>query len=200
MVIMYVWHYGTRKKYDFDLYNKVPLRWLLGLGPKLGIVRVPGIGLVYSELATGVLAIFSHSVTNLPAFHTISFFLCKICSGTPCLPRGTIPHWPYLHKTLPDVPVYCEMRRRQVRFQLPPNPRMDPLVREELLDLIQAKEVGIAYIISHSYVKARRCSSFLKKLVIDIGYLFLRKNCKGPAVVLNIPYISLIEVGMTYYV
>ncbi|GMP57273.1 hypothetical protein CsSME_00021428 [Camellia sinensis var. sinensis] len=86
MVIMYVWHYGTRKKYNFDLHNKVPLRWLLGLGPSLGIVRVPGIGLVYSELATGVPAIFSHFVTNLPAFHSVSFCLCKICSGTPCLP------------------------------------------------------------------------------------------------------------------
>ncbi|KAL7210426.1 hypothetical protein ACSBR1_031892 [Camellia fascicularis] len=35
MVIMYVRHYGTRKKYNFDLHNKVPLRWLLGLGPSL---------------------------------------------------------------------------------------------------------------------------------------------------------------------
>jgi KUP system potassium uptake protein len=52
----------------------------------------------------------------------------------------------------------------------------------------------------HSYVKARRTSSFLKKLAIDIGYSFLRKNCRGPAVALNIPHISLIEVGMIYYV
>ncbi|KAK8302427.1 hypothetical protein V6Z11_D04G085300 [Gossypium hirsutum] len=69
MLVMYIWHYGTRKKYNFDLHNKVSLKWLLGLGPSLGIVRVPGIGLIYSELATGVPAIFSHFVTNLPAFH-----------------------------------------------------------------------------------------------------------------------------------
>jgi KUP system potassium uptake protein len=77
---------------------------------------------------------------------------------------------------------------------------MDPSVREELMDLIQAKEAGVAYIMGHSYVKARRTSSFLKKLAIDIGYSFLRKNCRGPAVALNIPHISLIEVGMIYYV
>jgi KUP system potassium uptake protein len=77
---------------------------------------------------------------------------------------------------------------------------MDPAVREELMDLIQAKEAGAAYIMGHSYVKARRTSSFLKKLAIDIGYSFLRKNCRGPAVALNIPHISLIEVGMIYYV
>lgn len=87
-----------------------------------------------------------------------------------------------------------------MRFQLPPNPGMDPAVRAELVDLIQAKDAGVAYIMGHSYVKARRSSSFLKKLVIDIGYSFLRKNCRGPSVALNIPHISLIEVGMIYYV
>ena len=60
MVVMYVWHYGTRRKYNFDLHNKVLLKWLLGLGPSLSIVRMPGIGLIYLELATGVPAIFCH--------------------------------------------------------------------------------------------------------------------------------------------
>lgn len=87
-----------------------------------------------------------------------------------------------------------------MRFQLPPNPAMDSSVREELLDLIGAKEPGVANIMGHSYVKARRSSSLLKMLVIDIICSFLRKNCRGPSVALNIPHISLIEVGMTYYV
>ena len=124
---MFVWHYGTQKKHKFEVHNKVSLKWLLGLGPSLGIVRVPGIGLIYSELATGVPPIFS------------SF--------------------------------------SQVRFQLPLNPGMNPTVREELMDLIQVKEVRIAYIMGHSYVKAKRSASFLKKLVINIMYSFLRKNC-----------------------
>ncbi|KAH1092410.1 hypothetical protein J1N35_019667 [Gossypium stocksii] len=71
IMVMYIWHYGTRKKYNFDLHNKVSLKWLLGLGHSLGIIRVPGIGLIYSELVTGVPAIFSHFVTNLPAFHKV---------------------------------------------------------------------------------------------------------------------------------
>ncbi|XAR52065.1 hypothetical protein NMG60_11006917 [Bertholletia excelsa] len=295
-IVMFVWHYGTRRKYNFDLHNKVPLRWLLGLGPSLGIVRVPGIGLIYSELATGVPSIFSHFVTNLPAFHSVLVFVCVKSVPVPYVSPeerfliGRICPRPYrmyrcivrygykdiqrddgdfenhliqsiaefiqmeaVEPTLlsPDSPsidgrmavismrpiqsgsclVVSEhedldannsirssksstlqslrssyddenpnIRRRQVRFQLPPNPGMDPSVREELLDLIQAKEAGVAYIMGHSYVKARKSSSFLKKLVIDIGYSFLRKNCRGPAVALNIPHISLIEVGMTYYV
>ncbi|XP_058179866.1 potassium transporter 4 [Rhododendron vialii] len=297
MVVMFVWYYGTHKKYNFDLHNKVPLRWILGLGPSLGIVRVPGVGLIYSELATGVPAIFSHFVTNLPAFHTVLVFVCVKSVPVPYVSPeerfliGRICPRPYrmyrcivrygykdiqrdngdfenlliqslaefiqmeavepslsnsdsasfdgrmavisstrTFQTTSSLVVsevedfgaintiqssksltlqslrssyddeHPPMRRQQVRFQLPPNPVMDPSVREELMELIQAKEAGVAYIMGHSYVKARRSSSFLKKLVIDIGYSFLRKNCRGPSVALNIPHISLIEVGMTYYV
>lgn len=295
LTIMFVWHYGTRKKYNFDLHNKVPLKWLLGLGPSLGIVRVPGIGLVYSELATGIPSIFSHFVTNLPAFHSVMVFVCvksvpvpfvspeerfligRICPRPYRMYRCIVRYGykdiqrddgnfedlliqsiaefiqmeavePQLSSsenpsfdgrmavistrsvqsgstllvseedfgisnsiqsskslTLQSLRSACDdenpqMRRRRVRFRLPENPGMDPAVRHELSVLIQAKEAGVAYIMGHSYVKARRSSSFLKKLVIDIGYSFLRKNCRGPAVALNIPHISLIEVGMIYHV
>ncbi|XP_076912173.1 potassium transporter 4-like [Bidens hawaiensis] len=292
MVIMYVWHYGTRKKYNHDLHNKVSLKWLLGLGPSLGIVRVPGIGLIYSELATGVPSIFSHFVTNLPAFHNVLVFVCvkhvpvpfvlpeerfligRICPRPyrmyRCIVRygykdiqrddgnfenqliQSIAEFIQMEAVEPQLSTenssfdgrmavistrsnatltVCEqfdptgptvqsskslmlqrlrsdyddenpqLRRRQVRFQLASSgPAIDGAVREELLQLIAAKEAGVAYIMGHSYVKARRSSSYLKKLVIDIGYSFLRKNCRGPAVALHIPHISLIEVGMIYYV
>ncbi|CAK9317857.1 unnamed protein product [Citrullus colocynthis] len=296
MIVMFVWHYGTRKKYNFDLHNKVSLKWLLGLGPSLGIVRVPGIGLIYSELATGVPAIFSHFVTNLPAFHKVLVFVCVKSVPVPYVSPeerfliGRVCPRPYRmyrcivrygykdiqkddgdfeNQLILNIAEFIQMeaeepqfsssesssvdgrmavistrsiqsslslivsgheeigtsnsiyssksatlqslrsvyedenpqlRRRQVRFQLSPSPSMDHRVREELIDLIQAKEAGVAYIMGHSYVKARRSSSYLKKLVIDIGYSFLRKNCRGPSVALNIPHISLIEVGMIYYV
>ncbi|KAL8138025.1 hypothetical protein V2J09_004026 [Rumex salicifolius] len=299
MLMMYIWHYGTCKKYNFDLHNKVSLKWILGLGPSLGIVRVPGIGLIYSELATGIPAIFSHFVTNLPAFHKVLVFVCiksvpipfvspeerfligRICPRPyrmyRCIVRygykdiqrdhgdfenliiQSIAEFIQMEAVEPrfsdsesssyegrmavintrtiqpsssliateqedDVQVIdsvqssksstlesmrmayeeenAQMRRRRVRFQLPQSPEnaMDSAVKEELLDLIAAKEAGVAYIIGHSYVRARRSSPWLKKIAIDMGYSFLRKNCRGPAVALNIPHISLIEVGMIYYV
>ena len=58
------------------------------------------------------------------------------------------------------------------------------------------KEVRDAYIMEHSYVKAKRSTSFFIKLVINIMYSFLRKNWRGSSVALNIPHISFIEVGM----
>ncbi|KAH9326136.1 hypothetical protein KI387_006314, partial [Taxus chinensis] len=76
LVIMYVWHYGTVKRYEVEMQSKVPVAWILGLGPSLGLVRVPGIGLVYTDLARGVPPIFSHFVTHLPAIHSIVVFVC----------------------------------------------------------------------------------------------------------------------------
>ncbi|KAG0501473.1 hypothetical protein HPP92_001545 [Vanilla planifolia] len=76
LIIMYVWHYGTIKRYEFEMHSKVSMAWILGLGPSLGLVRVPGVGFVYTELASGVPHIFSHLITNLPAIHSVVVFVC----------------------------------------------------------------------------------------------------------------------------
>eukprot|EP00250_Pteridium_aquilinum_P010319 c19296_g1_i1 orf=166-1329(-) len=76
LVVMYTWHYGSLKKYEVERQNKVPMSWILGLGPCLGLVRVPGIGFIYSELAHGVPSIFSHFMTHLPAIHSVVIFVC----------------------------------------------------------------------------------------------------------------------------
>ena len=74
--IMYIWHYGTLKRYEIEMHSKISMAWVLGLGPSLGLVRVPGVGLVYTELAHGVPRIFSHFITNLPAIHSVVVFVC----------------------------------------------------------------------------------------------------------------------------
>ncbi|KAK1375720.1 Potassium transporter [Heracleum sosnowskyi] len=86
LLVMYVWHYGTVKRYEFEMHSKVSMAWILGLGPSLGLVRVPGIGLVYTELASGVPHIFSHLITNLPAIHSVVIFVC-----VKYLPVYTVP-------------------------------------------------------------------------------------------------------------
>ncbi|KAL5214167.1 hypothetical protein ABZP36_003319 [Zizania latifolia] len=84
--IMYVWHFCTVKRYEFEMHSKVSMAWILGLGPSLGLVRVPGIGFVYTELASGVPHIFSHFITNLPAIHSVVIFVC-----VKYLPVYTVP-------------------------------------------------------------------------------------------------------------
>lgn len=87
MFVMYIWHYATRKKYKIDLQNKVPMKWILTLGPTLGVLRVPGIGLFYTELATGIPATFANFLSNLPAFYQVAVFVCVKTIPVPHVPH-----------------------------------------------------------------------------------------------------------------
>lgn len=285
LLVMYVWHYGTLKKYESDVQNKVSINWLLSLGPSLGIVRVRGIGLIHTELVSGIPAIFSHFVTNLPAFHQVVVFLCIKSVPVPHVrpeerflvgrvgPREyrlyrCIARYGYrdVHKddieferdlvcsiaefirseksestigiedigdqdermtvvgTLSsnfegvrmredgtdcsDTPGTSETKeikspertKKRVRFVVPESPRINGEAQEELHELMEAREAGMAFILGHSYVRAKRGSSWTKKVVINYGYDFLRRNSRGPTYALSIPHASTLEVGMVYYV
>ncbi|KAE8723121.1 putative potassium transporter 3 [Hibiscus syriacus] len=180
MMVMYIWHYGIRKKYNFDMHNKVSLRWLLGLGPSLGIMRVPGIGLIYSELATGVPAIFSHFVTNLPAFHKVLVFICVKSVPVPYVHRKNaflLAGYAPGHILAQSIAEFIQMeagepqvsssesssydgrlavivKRRHVKFEVASSLGMGTGtgMREELIDLIEAKEAGVACIMGHSEI------------------------------------------------
>lgn len=98
-----------------------------------------------------------------------------------------------------------QVPKRRVRFDIPISDSDDESTRtdgsrRELLVLSKAKDAGIAYMLSHPYVKAKKTSSIVKKLAINYAYTFLRKNSRDPALVFKIPHTSLIEVGMFYYV
>ncbi|XP_008230631.1 PREDICTED: potassium transporter 8-like [Prunus mume] len=284
LVVMYVWHYGTFKKYEFDVQNKVSINWLLSLGPTLGIVRVRGIGLIHTELVSGIPAIFSHFVTNLPAFHQVVVFLCIKSVPVPhvgpeerflvgrvgpkeyrlyrCIARYgyrdvhkddieferdlVCSIAEFIRSERPECDVslekleddekmtvvgtsssnldgirisvddadFSEMAstselqeirptekpKKRVRFVVPESPQIDREAVEELQELMEAREAGMAFILGHSYVKAKRGSNLMKKLVINVGYDFLRRNFRGPTYALSIPRASTLEVGMVYHV
>ncbi|WCJ26393.1 Potassium transporter family protein [Euphorbia peplus] len=303
MFIMFVWQYGRRKKYLYDLHNKMNMKWILTLGSDLGIVRVPGIGLIYTELASGVPASFSHFLTNLPAFYQIVVFVCHKVVPVPYVPekeryligrigpksyriyrcivrngykdvQGKENEYDTENALVMSIAEFIQMEaeglgggldgpldnrmavvrtsekfgkrfviqeperditnsnwsasvlvssssrstalqklrsiyqlespqlrnRRQIHLKLSEEDYKDSQVKDELLELLQAKQAGVAYVIGHSYVKAKWNSPFLKRFLINIFYSFLRKNCRSPGVILDIPHISLIKVGMNYYI
>ncbi|ERN05324.1 hypothetical protein AMTRI_Chr08g208830 [Amborella trichopoda] len=283
MGIMYVWHYGTIKKHEFDLENKVSMKRLLSLGPSLGMVRVPGIGLLYTDLVTGVPAVFGHFVTNLPAFHQVLVFVCIKSVHVPHVLekerflvsrigpkefqmfRCTVRYgykdlqqenYDFENRLVSAIFKLVQMEERELGPILKPEtssqmrispgsdslnmhmqrlthpnqeenmqsscsmdiqvmmPEMgnseiwdgldelgkEPVIGQECLEIMKAREAGVAYILGHSYAKAKKSSSLLKKLAIDVVYAFFSKNCRGPDVALNVPHVSLLEVGMIYYV
>lgn len=86
LLVMSTWHYGTAKKQAFEIQNKVCASRILSFGPSLGLVRVPGIVLVYSNIMTGVPPMFAHFVTNFPAIHRILIFVSLETLTVPKVP------------------------------------------------------------------------------------------------------------------
>ncbi|KAM7268987.1 hypothetical protein ACFE04_024484 [Oxalis oulophora] len=282
LMIMCFWHYGTLKKYESDVQNKVSINWLLSLGPSLGIVRVRGIGIIHTELVSGIPAIFSHFVTNLPAFHQVLVFLCiksvpvphvkpeerflvgrigpreyrlyrcivrygyhdfhkddveferdLVCSIAEFIRSGNAgpsedfskeddkmtvvgtcsTHTAGIQMSEDEIinsPSTLELqeisspltakRKKRVRFIIPETPKIDQGAMEELEELSEAREAGIAYILGHSYVRAKAGSSLMKRFVINYGYEFLRRNSRPATHALSVPHASTLEVGMVYHV
>ncbi|KAK4488492.1 hypothetical protein RD792_004256 [Penstemon davidsonii] len=287
LAIMYIWHYGTLKKYEFEFQNKVSINWLLSLGQNLGIVRVKGIGLIHTELVSGIPSIFSHFVTNLPAFHQVLVLFCikyvpvphvrpeerflvgrigpkeyrvyrciarygyrdmvlddvefekdLVCSiaefmrsEDPELNNGTLDnleneekmtvigtastHYKGITKWDDDKEQSSEVTctgdvtevgspdvgpRKRVRFVVPESPKIDRSVRLELNELMEAREAGMAFILGHCYVRTKTGSGLIKRLVINLGYDFLQRNCRAPTYASSFPRASTLEVGMIYHV
>ncbi|KAG5067927.1 hypothetical protein JHK85_000304 [Glycine max] len=288
LTCMCAWHYGTLKKYEYDVQNKVSTNWLLSLCPGLGIVRVRGVGLIHTELVSGIPVIFSHFVTNLPAFHQVLVFLCikhvPVPHVTPeerflvgrvgpkefrlyrCIVRygyrdvhrddvefendllcciaefirtertgsnssndepvkddrmavvGTCSTHSLLmtenkvdnveNVDLPGPselkeiksPNVIQQQKKRVRFLVPESPKIDTSVMEELEEVMEAWEAGVAYIIGQTHMRAKSGSSMLKKIGINLVYEFLRRNSRAPSFVTGVPHASSLEVGMMYQV
>lgn len=98
-------------------------------------------------------------------------------------------------------PATVVVPKKRVRFVLPAaSPKPNAGVQEELQELSDAREAGMAFILGHSHVKAKSGSSFLRRFVINFCYDFLRRNSRGPNYAVSIPHASTLEVGMMYYI
>ncbi|KAK3031490.1 hypothetical protein RJ639_036004 [Escallonia herrerae] len=286
-LIMYIWNYGSKLKYETEVQKKMSMELMRQLGCNLGTVRAPGIGLLYNELVKGVPAIFGHFLTTLPAVHSMIIFVCIKYVPVPVVPQSErflfrrvcpksyhifrcIARYGYKdvrkenHQTFEQllieslekfirreaqerslesdgdaetdsgdessfsrvliapngsvyslgVPLlvdYTDASRpgleastsQEVMAELPTDPSMfDPeqSLEKELSFIRKAKESGVVYLLGHGDIRARKDSWFIKKLVINYFYAFLRKNCRRGIANLSVPHSQLMQVGMTYMV
>ena len=101
-------------------------------------------------------------------------------------------------------PILEASTSEEVRSVLPPaDPAMSDTehsLERELSFIRKAKESGVVYLLGHGDIRAMKDSWFIKKLLINYFYAFLRKNCRRGIANLSVPHSNLIQVGMTYMV
>ncbi|WCJ26700.1 Potassium transporter family protein [Euphorbia peplus] len=75
MIVMGVWHYVHERRYLYELENKVSGEYIKELAANQAIKRMPGVGLLYSELVQGIPPIFPHFMANIPSVHSVLVFV-----------------------------------------------------------------------------------------------------------------------------
>ncbi|XP_060167850.1 potassium transporter 7-like [Lycium barbarum] len=285
-LIMYIWNYGSKLKYETEVKQKMSMDLLRELGPNLGTIRAPGIGLLYNELAKGIPAIFGHFLTTLPAVHSMIIFVCIKYVPVPLVPQNErflfrrvcpknyhifrcVARYGYKdarkenHHTFEQllieslekfirreaqerslesdgdgsdseeeysfsrvlvapngsvyslgVPLLSDFKdtgkavmEETTSEELRPGTSSESLVSDaeqslekELSFIRKAKESGVVYLLGHGDIRARKDSWFIKKLIINYFYAFLRKNSRRGIANLSVPHSHLVQVGMQYMV
>ena len=75
MALMATWHYVHVCRYWYELDRIVPAAKLAALLGRPDVRRVPGVGLLYSELVQGVPPVFPRLVDKMPSVHAVFVFM-----------------------------------------------------------------------------------------------------------------------------
>uniref|UniRef100_A0ACD5XWX8 Uncharacterized protein n=1 Tax=Avena sativa TaxID=4498 RepID=A0ACD5XWX8_AVESA len=84
MTLMATWHYVQVRRYWYELDHIVPTNEMTTLLEKNDVRRIPGVGLLYTELVQGIPPVFPRLIKKIPSVHSIFMFM-------------SIKHLPILH-------------------------------------------------------------------------------------------------------
>ncbi|WCJ23516.1 Potassium transporter 5 [Euphorbia peplus] len=211
---MFLWNYGYRKKYVYELENKVTVERLTGIIEDERVHRVEGLDLFYTPLVHGVTPIFTHYISSVSSLHSVVVFV-----SIKSLPISKIPVEErfLFQRVKPREMVFCcivrygykDSRKDQETFEETMASRLKVFIQEEIggneiereLRLVdKALKDGVVYLMGEGIVMASKESSFVKRLAIDYIYNWLSRCVRQPDEVFLVPRTHLLKVGMTYEV
>ncbi|KAL9269594.1 Potassium transporter 5-like protein [Drosera capensis] len=271
MSTMAIWHYVHRQRYRYELENKVSADVMKQLVKNPDLNRVPGMGLLYSELVQGIPPVFPHLIKNIESIHSVLVFvsikalpITRVALQERYVFRRVDPkdHRMYRcvvrygYKDINEEPAEFErqlvqhlieyIRQDQFRSDTVSNgvgdaemvgiedsaslptdigrARGSAVYIEDSLEqnytvgvpveqsagfeeceaearyVQNAMEKGVVYLLGETQVVAKQDSSFVKKIIVNYAYDFLRRNFRQGEEVLAIPRGRLLRIGMTYEV
>ncbi|KAL5987549.1 hypothetical protein ACLOJK_035297 [Asimina triloba] len=75
----------------------------------------------------------------------------------------------------------------------------DPSLEYELSALQEAMDSGFTYLLAHADVRAKKESWFIKKLMINYFYAFLRRNCRAGAANMTVPHVNIMQCNYSTF-
>ncbi|PKA56858.1 Potassium transporter 5 [Apostasia shenzhenica] len=205
MLIMGIWHYVHVKRYKFELEHKVSSNYIQELSRnRINIRRMPGVGLLYSELVQGIPPIFPHFIEKIPSIHSVLVFV-------------SVKHLPVSKVELHERFLLRQVEPRELRLfrcvvrygykdAMEGTEEFERLLAEQLKEFIEEEkqfiqkemENGVVYLLGETEMVAKATSSIIKRVVVNHVYNFIRRNFIQGDEAMAIPKARLLKVGMTY--
>ncbi|KAL7152065.1 hypothetical protein ABFS83_04G073000 [Erythranthe nasuta] len=223
MSVMYVWNDVYRKKYHFELDNKIsPKQVNEIIKDSISHERLPGLAIFYSELVHGIPPIFKHYIANVPVIHSVLVFV-----SFKSLPISKVPleeRFLFRRVQPKDLQVfrcvvrygYKDVRNEEEPFERMLVERLKDFIREDYVimgveneelkdeaemdveELDKAWRRGVVHMVGEQEVVAAKGANIVKRVMIDYAYDFLKKNLRQSNKVFDIPHKRMLKVGMTY--
>ncbi|KAL5060519.1 hypothetical protein RYX36_032123 [Vicia faba] len=225
MFIMFVWNNVYRKKYYYELDQKVSQDKLREIACDTSLSRLPGLGMFYSELVQGIPPIFKHFVANVPALHSVLVFVSikslpvsKVQREERFLFRRVQPKELNVFRCVVRYG-YTDVRNEKEPFEKLMLERLREFIvngyycsqeitggeakvqeaaEKEIEVIEQAAKAGIVHLIGENEVIARKGAGIWRRFMIDYSYNFLKKNLRESERIFDIPQQRMVKVGMTY--
>ncbi|XP_037496310.1 potassium transporter 5 [Jatropha curcas] len=216
--VMFIWNYGYRKKYIYELENNIGVEKLTDIVSNTRIHRMDGLGLFYTPLVQGISPIFPRYVSSVPALHSVLVFvsikflhISKVPAEERFLFQRVKPgelifrcvvRYGYADSRKDQEALFEEMFANQLRefIQEDNSNNGGEDMQREMALVDKALRDGIVYLMGEGEVVAANGSSWVKKFTIDYLYNWLSWTVKQPDEAFLIPRKQLLKVGMAYEV
>ncbi|XP_024357815.1 probable potassium transporter 17 isoform X3 [Physcomitrium patens] len=221
-LIMTSWNYGRRKKFEYEMKNKLSKKTLGELLSRIGDHRVPGVCFFYTDIFHGIPPIVKHYVQNVRTLHQVIIFTTvrhipiKTVLAAERFLVGRIGFTGVYHCVARygymdllssettyflDQVTQCLTKHIGSALDFSDNPdevgQEDERAREIQM-IVNAKAAGAVYVLGRSEFKVDNNTSYLDRIVAGIFYPFLNSICRSPVSSLHIPPANFLELGMYY--
>ncbi|XP_059447380.1 probable potassium transporter 17 isoform X2 [Corylus avellana] len=215
-LIMFGWFYGRQRKMEYELTHKITLDRLGMLLSDPSVQRVPGLCFFYTNIQDGLTPVLGHYIKNMKSLHKFTIFTTLQYSLVPKVAPherivikklglkgvyGCVVHYGYADSLNLDgddfVGQVTDSLQVHIQDCADGRPSSPVEIQEEISDLEQAKQAGVAHIRGKTRFYIGKSCSWFDRIMLAF-YELLHNNCRSALPALGVPLPQRIEVGMLY--
>ncbi|KAE8055923.1 hypothetical protein FH972_012732 [Carpinus fangiana] len=204
------------RKMEYELTHKITLDRLGMLLSDPSVRRVPGLCFFYTNIQDGLTPVLGHYIKNMKSLHKVTILTTlRYSLGPKVAPHerivikklglegvyGCVVHYGYADSLNLDGDDFVGQVTSSLRVHiqncsdgLPSSPVE---IQEEISDLEQAKQAGVAHVRGKTRFYIGKSCSWFDRIMLAF-YELMHNNCRSALPALGVPLQQRIDVGMLY--